>query len=68
MLFYRYPRLQCLALNNILKFISHKASFKDIYREAGILILLVNALKTLTNQIKETEKEKTEQGRYCVHV
>ncbi|XP_019848853.1 PREDICTED: WD repeat and FYVE domain-containing protein 3-like isoform X2 [Amphimedon queenslandica] len=63
---FEYPRLQCLALNNILKFISHKASFKDIYREAGILILLVNALKTLTNQIKETEKEKTEQDLLSV--
>ena len=51
-----------MALNNILKFISHKASFKDIYREAGILILLVNALRTFTEQIQETERAKPEQG------
>ena len=48
----RHPRTQCLALNYIVKFISHKASFKDIYREAGILTLLNNALQKFTEEIK----------------
>ena len=47
------PRTLCLALNHILKFISHKASFKDVYREAGILTLLINSLKSYTTDMKQ---------------
>ena len=50
---YSHPKTQSLALNYILKFISHKASFKDIYREAGILTLLINALKAMCDEFKK---------------
>ena len=55
----RYPRTQCLALDYILKFISHKASFKDVYRESGILALLINALKTICDEVKDNKLNKS---------
>ena len=49
---HRHPSTLSLALNHILKFISHKASFKDVYREAGILILLINSLKSYSIEMR----------------
>ena len=48
----------CLALNYIVKFISHRPFFKDVYREAGILCLITNALKTYYNELKLEEEEE----------
>ena len=49
---FSHPRTMCLALNYIVKFISHRPFFKDVYREAGILCLITNALKTYYNELK----------------
>ena len=53
-----------MALNFLLKLISHSTKFKNVFREVGVLIMLVNALKVYAAELRDGEVETGE----CVSV
>ena len=51
-----------LSLNFLLKLISFDAKYKNIFREVGILTMLINALKKYAAELKEEGKGKGREG------
>lgn len=49
----------CLCLNFLLRLISYKTHFKTVFREVGVLIMLITTLKACTKELLETDQTGT---------
>ena len=53
---FRYPQTISLCLNFFLRLISYRTEFKSIFREVGVLTMLINALKSYADDLQDTHE------------